>query len=242
MSLIDTAVVGSSSSMELAALGPGTVMCDQLGYIFMFLSIATSNLIASSLANKDRTSAEKHLSRLLLVAMTCGIGMFFFIQLCGTSMLKAFVGVKNYALVPAARSYVGIRGYAWPAVLVGMVAQSASLGMQDSWGPLKVLAITSLIKVFGDIFLCKFLGCGIVGAAWATTISQSIAALLMLRSLHRKGYNPFAIIIPSIGELMKIIQIAGPVLLTMMSKMAFYTFITYLATSLERLLLQHIKL
>ncbi|KAH9288574.1 hypothetical protein KI387_032691, partial [Taxus chinensis] len=125
-----------------------------------------------------------------------------------------------------------IRGYAWPAVLVGMVAQSASLGMQDSWGPLKVLAIASLLSFLGDIFLCTFLQCGIAGAAWATTVSQIIGALLMLRSLHRKGYNPLAIVIPSIEELMQIIRLSGPVLLTMMSKMAFYTVITYLATSL----------
>jgi hypothetical protein len=33
-------------------LGPGTVLCDQVCYIFMFLSVATSNLIATSLAQK----------------------------------------------------------------------------------------------------------------------------------------------------------------------------------------------
>lgn len=32
--------------------GPGTVLCDQVCYIFMFLSVATSNLIATSLAQK----------------------------------------------------------------------------------------------------------------------------------------------------------------------------------------------
>ena len=47
-----------------------------------------------------------------------------------------------------------------------------SLGMQDSWGPLKVLAIASLVNLFGDILLCTVLGYGIAGAAWATTASQ----------------------------------------------------------------------
>jgi hypothetical protein len=32
--------------------GPGTVLCDNLCYVFMFLSVATSNLIATSLAQK----------------------------------------------------------------------------------------------------------------------------------------------------------------------------------------------
>lgn len=36
----------------LDGLGPGTVFCDNLSYIFMFLSIATSNMVATSLAKK----------------------------------------------------------------------------------------------------------------------------------------------------------------------------------------------
>jgi Na+-driven multidrug efflux pump len=52
MSLIDTMVIGQTSSLQLAALGPGTVFCDYLCYIFMFLSIATSNMVATSLAKK----------------------------------------------------------------------------------------------------------------------------------------------------------------------------------------------
>lgn len=52
MSLIDTAVIGQGSSVELAALGPGTVFIDNTSYAFMFLSIATSNLVATSLARR----------------------------------------------------------------------------------------------------------------------------------------------------------------------------------------------
>ncbi|XP_075489314.1 protein DETOXIFICATION 46, chloroplastic-like [Primulina tabacum] len=52
MSLIDTAVIGQGSSIELAALGPGTLFCDYTCYVFMFLSIATSNLVATFLAKQ----------------------------------------------------------------------------------------------------------------------------------------------------------------------------------------------
>lgn len=65
-----------------------------------------------------------------------------------------------------------IRALAWPAVLVSLVAQSASLGMMDSKTPLKVLVIGSMCNLVGDIALCSFLGYGIAGAAWATIASQ----------------------------------------------------------------------
>ncbi|KAJ7526962.1 hypothetical protein O6H91_16G029200 [Diphasiastrum complanatum] len=231
MSLIDTSVIGISSSLELAALGPGTVLCDQLSYVFMFLSVATSNLIATSLAQKDEAEAARHLSRLLFVSLACGLGMYVLTEAFATRLLQAFVGAKNTSLVPAATTYVKIRALAWPAVLVGLVAQSASFGMQDSWSPLKVLAVASLVNAFGDILLCTFLGYGIAGAAWATMLSQYVAGILMLVSLRRKGYNVLTLAIPSAGDLVHMVELAAPVLLTMLSKVSFYTLITYLATS-----------
>ncbi|CAN0342241.1 unnamed protein product [Hapterophycus canaliculatus] len=38
MSLVDTAVVGAQSSVELAALGPATSLCDNLAYMCGFLA------------------------------------------------------------------------------------------------------------------------------------------------------------------------------------------------------------
>ncbi|KAL3702060.1 hypothetical protein R1sor_020082 [Riccia sorocarpa] len=232
MSIIDTAVVGQSSALELAALGPGTVLIDQLSYVFMFLSIATSNLIATALAHKDEAEAASHLSRLLFISVFCGVTMMIITKVFATQMLTAFVGAKNMSLVPAAREYVQIRALAWPIVLVGMVSQSACLGMKDSWVPLKVLGIASAVNLFGDIALCSYLNYGIAGAAWATMASQYIAGVLMLKSLGDKGYNPFAISIPSWNDFMRIMKLAAPILLTMLSKVSFYTLITYLATSL----------
>lgn len=42
LSLIDTAVVGTKSDIELAALGPGTMVCDYNTYIFTFIAAAST--------------------------------------------------------------------------------------------------------------------------------------------------------------------------------------------------------
>ncbi|MFS7968692.1 hypothetical protein Hanom_Chr09g00800571 [Helianthus anomalus] len=94
MSLINTFFIGQSSLVELAALGPGTVLCDYMSYVFMFLFVAASNLVATSLAKKDKS--------------------------------------------------------------------------EDSWGPLKALAVASVINDVGDVVLCLFFNYGIVGTTWAT--------------------------------------------------------------------------
>ncbi|XP_058109193.1 protein DETOXIFICATION 46, chloroplastic-like [Magnolia sinica] len=232
MSLIDTAVIGQGSSLELAALGPGTVVCDNASYVFMFLSIATSNMVATSLAKKDKNEVQHQISMLLFVAFTCGLMMLFFTKFMGTQILTAFTGPKNLHIVPAANTYVQIRGLAWPAILVGLVAQSASLGMKDSWGPLKALFVASLVNGFGDILLCSFLGYGIAGAAWATMVSQVIAAFMMIETLNKTGFYAFAVSVPSPIELLQIFEIAAPVFITMITKVAFYSLLTFFATSM----------
>ncbi|OMO74386.1 Multi antimicrobial extrusion protein [Corchorus capsularis] len=232
MSLIDTAVIGQGSSIELAALGPGTVLCDYMSYVFMFLSVATSNMVATSLARKDKKEVQRYISVLLFVGLTIGFCMLFFTKVFGTRALTAFAGPNNAHIIPAANKYIQIRGLAWPAVLVGWVAQSASLGMKDSWGPLKALAVASSVKIVGDIVLCIVLGYGIVGAAWATMVSQVISAYMMVNSLNKTEYNAYAISIPSSSDLLTIFQIAAPVFIMMMSKVAFYVLIIYFATNM----------
>lgn len=232
MSLIDTAVIGQSSSVELAALGPATVLCDYMSYGFMFLSVATSNMVATSLAKQDKSEVQHQLSTLLFVGLACGLLMLFFTRFYGEWALSAFSGAKNAHMSSAANTYVQIRGLAWPAVLVGWVAQSASLGMKDSWGPLKALAVASVINGFGDVILCLFLGYGIAGAAWATMVSQVVAGFMMIEALKDKGYNGYAIAVPSPAELLQIFKLAAPVFIMMMSKVAFYSLLVYFATSM----------
>ncbi|XP_011088475.1 protein DETOXIFICATION 46, chloroplastic [Sesamum indicum] len=232
MSLIDTAVVGQSSSVELAALGPGTVFSDCASYLFMFLSIATSNLVATSLAQQDKSEVQHQISILLFVGLACGIMMLFFTKFYGRWALTAFAGANNADIITAANTYVQIRGLVWPVWLVGSVAQSASLGMKDSWGPIKALAVASAINGVGDIVLCKFLGLGIAGAAWATMVSQVVAAYMMIDALNKKGYNGFAISIPSPNEFLQIFMLAAPAFVAILSKIGFYSLLVYFATSM----------
>ncbi|CAK9326487.1 unnamed protein product [Citrullus colocynthis] len=125
-----------------------------------------------------------------------------------------------------------IRGLAWPAILTGWVAQSASLGMKDSWGPLKALAVATIVNGIGDVVLCMFLGYGIAGAAWATMASQVIAAYMMIEQLNEKGYSGYSLSVPSPSEFVSILGLAAPVFITLMSKIVFYTLLIYHATSI----------
>ncbi|GAV75785.1 MatE domain-containing protein [Cephalotus follicularis] len=124
MSLIDTVVIGQGSSIELAALGPGMILCDGMSFVFKFLSIATSNIIATSIAEEDKNEVQHQILILLFVALTCGFLMLLFTKLFGSWALTVFAGAKNVQILPSVNTYVQVC-LAWPAVLVGWVTQSA---------------------------------------------------------------------------------------------------------------------
>ncbi|CAI0378233.1 unnamed protein product [Linum tenue] len=139
---------------------------------------------------------------------------------------SAFAGQRNLDLIPAANTYVQdsrmrnfastfqtmfylliliikglmssvlfsqILGLAWPAVLVGWVAQSAS--------PLQIFRLWYS------------------WAAWATMVSQVVAAFMMIDTLNKKCYNALAISVPMFDGLLRILGLAAPVFITMTSKM-----------------------
>lgn len=57
--ILSRQIIGKRSSMELAALGPATVLCESLIYCCAFLSIATTNLQATALAEGNMAEAQK---------------------------------------------------------------------------------------------------------------------------------------------------------------------------------------
>lgn len=65
--------------------------------------------------------------------------------------------------------------------------------MKDSWGPVKALAVASAINGVGDIVLCRFLGFGIAGAAWATMVSQVSAQTLCYLDIRSENHIDFFI-------------------------------------------------
>ncbi|CAI0424455.1 unnamed protein product [Linum tenue] len=233
MSLIDTVVIGQGSSLELAALRPGTVFCDYICYVFMFLSVATSLarqvgffFLTSRINQKCSIKYQYFCSLDWYVECLCCSSRGYVVRGHLLVMETAFAGQRNLDLIPAANTYVQdsrmrnfastfqtmfylliliikglmssvlfsqILGLAWPAVLVGWVAQSAS--------PLQIFRLWYS------------------WAAWATMVSQVVAAFMMIDTLNKKCYNALAISVPMFDGLLRILGLAAPVFITMTSKM-----------------------
>jgi MatE len=104
MSLVDTAVVGQRNSLELAALGPATTLCDSLIYSAVFIAIATTNLLAAALADDDAKESQKVVAHALAIGLVAGAVMVAVTVLFGAQMMASTAG-SNISVIPAALKY-----------------------------------------------------------------------------------------------------------------------------------------
>ncbi|KAJ1448691.1 hypothetical protein M885DRAFT_538263 [Pelagophyceae sp. CCMP2097] len=188
MSNIDNAVVGRVAGVSaLAALSPGTVLADQILFLFSFLGRATTGLVSRAYAEEGVEGARRVLRRPLALSFAIGAGVLVPLYVFCTPAALRWLGV-DASLRPDATAYAVIRGLAAPLALCQSVALSGLLAMRDAGTPLKVVAASSLLNLVGDLLLCvwpwRF---GPAGAAAATSLSTALGAVLMLDALRKRG-------------------------------------------------------
>lgn len=185
MSLIDAAFVGNArSSLELAALGPASAVSDSAHLPLLFLSIAATNLIS---VNATDTATVARVSRMALsVGAVCSVGLAAALYAGAAPLCALYCGKAGAALVPAAATYVSVRALALPAVVITTIAQAICIGTKDSQTPMVSVAVASVCNLLGDFWWVQ--PWGMQGAAAATAASQVLAAVLLLRVLHKRGF------------------------------------------------------
>ncbi|KAK9820079.1 hypothetical protein WJX72_005873 [[Myrmecia] bisecta] len=245
MALVDTACVGRMSSLELASLGPNMAVFTLIFQVFAFLSVSTTNIIAthslhapgiSDVERRRRLAlSQRILSYALVTALGCAVSMVAVLQLFAPTIL-GLVGTSAEMMAPALR-YMRIRAFACPAVMLMSVAQGACLGQQDAWTPFRMFLTAGFINLCGDYLLIVQLGYGIAGAAMATTGAQYIAATYFLWHLRRQGQREKGIPItwqglPSFAAFRPFMGVAIILLTRTAFTMLAYTGVTTAATLL----------
>ena len=190
LGLIDAAVVGTRSALELAALSPGTVLCDYASYIFTFLAVAATNMLSLRFAKGDGDGASGALNDSLTVSLWLGVALAAATLASAPKLLGLLVGGGGGGgggeiIIAPALSYVRIRAFGAPFALVGFVAQAFFLAALDARTPLAAAALAGLLNLAGDALLVCGLGWGIAGAALATVAAQAAAAAYLLLSLRK---------------------------------------------------------
>jgi len=177
--LVDTAFVASLGSVALAALGVGTAALSSLFWIFNFLGIGAQTEVAQSYGKGQPERAGGIASLALTLAAGFGLALILLL-LPILDWLAALLGASGAIQVEAV-SYMHIRLYGAPAVLLTLVTFGALRGLQDMRTPLWIAIGVNVFNVLLDWLLIfgngPFPAMGVAGSALASTISQWLGAL-----------------------------------------------------------------
>lgn len=177
--LVDTAFISSLGAVPLAALGVGTTALSSLFWMFNFLGIGTQTEVAHIFGKGRAEQAGKITSLALVLAAVFGL---LIILLIGpfSGWLAELLGASGAVKVDAV-SYMQIRLFGAPAVLLMMVVFGALRGWQDMRTPLWIALGVNFLNLLLDWLLIfgngPFPEMGVAGSALASTISQWLGAL-----------------------------------------------------------------
>ena len=213
--LADSMIVGwFTGDGGLAAIGAAYPIT------LFYIAIATGASMGASVVVSELFGARKHqemhtavytalISFAVLGLLLAAVGVF------GSRFLMDLINAPE-DIFENARLYLAIYAAGAPAMLLYNAATGAFTGMGNSRLPLALLAFSSVLNVILDYIAVRFLHLGVMGAAWATTISQAVAAvtsvvILVVRLNRDRAGQPR--ILYSAGVFRRIVGAAIPCIL-----------------------------
>lgn len=178
ISIIDTIWVSKLGTSSLAAIAIASAVFGAVFAVLGFVHVTITPLVAGEVGRNNLPQAGGVTKGAFVVSVGIGVVVAGVAVLLAEPVVELF-GASGDVLAQAV-SYLQIRMLALPAMLVAMVGHGVYRGHQDTRTPLYVTIAMNVVNLVLDPILIFGLGMGIVGAAWATVIAQSIAATAFL--------------------------------------------------------------
>jgi multidrug resistance protein, MATE family len=185
LGIVDTAVIGQmGAAAPIGAVGLGAVILASAYWVFGFLRMGTTGLVAQAKGARDPAEVAAVLQRGLLIAAAAGLGL---IVVQGPLVAAAF------ALVPASaevegltRAYLAIRIWGAPATIALYALTGWLIALERSRAVLGLQVAMNGLNIGLSVTLVMGLGWGGQGVALATLISE-VAGLALALWLCRSG-------------------------------------------------------
>lgn len=204
--LIDTAFIASLGAIPLAALGVGTTVLSSLFWIFNFLSIGAQTEVAQADGKGEAEKAGGIASLSLTMAFGFGILLILLI-LPNANWIASLMGASGEVRAEAV-SYMQIRTYGAPALLLMLVTFGVLRGLQDMRTPLWIALGVNALNILLDWLMIFGIGIfpvmGVAGSALASTISQWLGALAGIYIIAKKMRLTFSFTLQEAKKLLKV--------------------------------------
>lgn len=190
-SMIVGQLVGESGLAAIGAAYPITLF---------FVAIGTGTSMGCSVVASRLFGAgeQKRIGSAAFTALTFFAALGVLVSLVGIVLSGPLMHLLNApaSIFTQAKAYLMIYAAGGFAMLAYNTASGIFTGLGDSRTPLYLLLISSLTNVILDYIVVRFFHWGVIGAAWATTFSQylaaAIAVFLLIHRVHRMHPTPSA--------------------------------------------------
>ncbi|WP_207102757.1 MATE family efflux transporter [Paracoccus shandongensis] len=228
LGLVDTAVIGQLGRPEaIGAVGVGAVILTSIYWIFGFLRMGTSGLVAQAQGAGDKAEGGAHLLRALAIAAVAGA---CFILFQGAVFGAAFrIAPASAAVKALARDYLAIRIWEAPAT-IGLYALTGWLiAVERAKSVLLLQLVQNGLNVILSIWFVLGLGLGVPGVAGATLLSEGCGLALglwMTRGALAQGWTAAGLF--ARDRLVRLARVNGDIMIRSVLLQASFTAFVFL--------------
>ncbi|SOB92502.1 MATE family multidrug resistance protein [Rhodobacter sp. JA431] len=183
---VDTGVVGQlGAAAPIGAVGIGAVILASVYWIFGFLRMGTTGLVAQAKGEGDSEEIAAGLLRALLIAGAAGLGL---IALQLPLFWAAFqIAPASEEVEALARQYLAIRIWGAPATIALYAFTGWLIALERTRAVLLLQVAMNGLNVGLDLLFVLGFGWGVQGVAGATLISE-LAGLALALWLTRSAF------------------------------------------------------
>ena len=185
LGLVDTAITGHMGRPQyIGAIAIGTTIFNISYWIFAFLRMGTTGLVAQAYGRGDIAQVKSLMSRSLLLSL-----MFSALLL----VAQRFILSLSLWLMPAeaevhtfVTTYFNICIFGAPAMLALFALNGWFIGCQDTRSPMVVALLQNVLNIVLSLYLVCGCGWKIEGVATGTLVAQWAAVLMALMLARRR--------------------------------------------------------
>jgi len=178
----DIVVVGRyAGPLPLAAVGSTSSLTNLIVNVFMGLSVGTSVLVARYYGAKENEALSRTAHTAVMVSLICGTILALFGIIAAPKLLAMMDTPPD--VIELSVLYMRIYFAGMPMTMLYNFCAAILRSMGDTRRPLYFLSIAGVINVCLNLFFVIVLGMSVDGVAYATIISQTVSAALVVIAL-----------------------------------------------------------
>ena len=181
----DMAVIGRFASVEsLGAVGATSSLCYFLITIAVGLAIGVNVVVAQSIGAKDKERTSRAVHTSMLLALVCG-AVLLVVGLFAARPLLELMRVPE-DVFERSNLYLSIFTLSIPGTIFYNFGAAILRSTGDTKRPLYYLLVSGVTNVALNLLFVIGFQLDVAGVAWATVLSQLIAAFLVGNALHHE--------------------------------------------------------